>query len=341
MPMSTPFILSARSKDRELKGIKTARIPGPVGDDDAGATGSRPSTQSDHGSNVSYQSDPLGDATRDEGKSAGGKASAGLSMAPPGEGWKPSNIDFGGGSASAKKAKKKSKERRRHKTGRQPPPPRALALASHSSGRSPWLRSLARSSLQRWRLPFQPPTADEVVLVFTPITAQHLFGDPVGPGGQTSDGFNQPILLEFPSLDPPVTSKCNCVEWEELKADFATDFRRLSQADFNRMELSRAGDKAVAQGDVAAMTVANGIYTSSFHSLKGSYQELLRFSRRRRPRSVLRLEAGGPAAGGDAAASSLVFELADLLFKVFREQWHRFKAQRQEVLLSIKDGLDG
>ena len=40
-------------------------------------------------------------------------------------------------------------------------------------------------------------------MVFTPIADQHLFGDPVGPGGQSCDGFNQPLLLEFPSLEPP------------------------------------------------------------------------------------------------------------------------------------------
>jgi hypothetical protein len=39
MPMSTPFILSASSKDLELKGITTVRIPGTIGDDDAGTTG--------------------------------------------------------------------------------------------------------------------------------------------------------------------------------------------------------------------------------------------------------------------------------------------------------------
>jgi hypothetical protein len=33
MPMSTPFILSASSRDLELKGISTARIPDYVGDD--------------------------------------------------------------------------------------------------------------------------------------------------------------------------------------------------------------------------------------------------------------------------------------------------------------------
>jgi hypothetical protein len=59
------------------------------------------------------------------------------------------------------------------------------------------------------------------------------------------------------------------VEWAGLKDDFDADFRRLAQADLNRMELSRVGDKAVAHGDVVGMTAANGVYTSSFHSPKG------------------------------------------------------------------------
>jgi hypothetical protein len=49
-----------------------------------------------------------------------------------------------------------------------------------------------------------------------------------------------------------------------------------------------------------------------------------------------RASAGGSVAGGDAAASSLLFELADLLFRAFREQWNCFKENRQEVLLSIE-----
>jgi hypothetical protein len=35
MPMSTPFILSARSKDLGLKGISTVRIPDCIVDDDS------------------------------------------------------------------------------------------------------------------------------------------------------------------------------------------------------------------------------------------------------------------------------------------------------------------
>jgi hypothetical protein len=71
MPMSTPFILSARSKDLELKGIKAVRIPDYIVDDDAGATGSRASTQSGHESEVSSRApSPSGDGTRDGGKGA-------------------------------------------------------------------------------------------------------------------------------------------------------------------------------------------------------------------------------------------------------------------------------
>ena len=67
MPMSTPFILSARSKDLELKGITTARIPGHIVDDDAGATGFKSSsTGSDHMSETSSRApSPSGDDTRD------------------------------------------------------------------------------------------------------------------------------------------------------------------------------------------------------------------------------------------------------------------------------------
>jgi hypothetical protein len=122
------------------------------------------------------------------------------------------------------------------------------------------------------------------------------------------------------------------VEWSYLQADFDADFRRLSHSDVNRMELSRAGDEAVAKGDVAGMTAANGVYTSCFHSLKGSYQELLL----QKEKAKKRASAGGSVAGEDTAASSLVFELADLLFRVFCEQWDCFKAQRQGVLLSLE-----
>ena len=140
-------------------------------------------------------------------------------MAAP-DGWKASHISYGGGSAAAQKAKKKSAERRRHRKGRQPLPD---ADANQALFGALTMAPLAQVFKDGGT---QPPTADEVALVFTPIVAQHLIGDPVGPGGQPCDGFNQPLLLEFPLLEPPLSSKCNCMEWAGLKDDFDADFRR-------------------------------------------------------------------------------------------------------------------
>ena len=36
-------------------------------------------------------------------------------------------------------------------------------------------------------------------------------------------------LLEFPLLEPPLSSKCNCMEWAGLKDDFDADFRLLGR----------------------------------------------------------------------------------------------------------------
>jgi hypothetical protein len=116
--------------------------------------------------------------------------------------------------------------------------------------------------------------------------------------------------LELPLLEPPLSSKCNCVEWEALKEDFDADFRRLRQADLNRMELPRVGDDAVARGDRVGMTATNNVYTSSFHSAKSQYQELLL----QKEKAKKRASAGGPIAGGGAAASSLVFEYLAISF---------------------------
>ena len=90
-----------------------------------------------------------------------------------------------------------------------------------------------------------------------------------------------------------------------------------------------------SKADVSAMNAAHDVYASSFYSLKSTYQELLL----QKEKAKKRVSAGGSVAGGGAAASSLVFEMADLLFRVFREQRIRFKAHRQEVMISVKEGL--
>jgi hypothetical protein len=101
------------------------------------------------------------------------------------------------------------------------------------------------------------------------------------------------------------------------------------------MELSRVGDDTAASGDLVGMTATNAVYTSSFHSVKGSYQELL--LQKEKEKAKKRASAGGSVAGGDAAASRLVFEYCDLLFKALREQcWSCFKEQHKAMLLLDK-----
>jgi hypothetical protein len=139
-------------------------------------------------------------------------------------------------------------------------------------------------------------------------------------------------------LEPRSNSKCNCIEWEALKEDFDADFRRIRKADFGRMELSRPdGDEAAASGGarVGGLTAANNSYTPSFHGVKGQYQELL--LQLQWEKAKKRATAGGPTASGDVAASRLVFEYCDLLFKVLREQWSCFQAQYKVLVLKSSD----
>ena len=86
----------------------------------------------------------------------------------------------------------------------------------------------------------------------------------------------------------------------------------------------------MAHSDLVGMTATSDVYISSYHSAKSSYQELLLQNEKAKKRA----SAGGSVAGGDAAASGLVFEYCDLLFKAFREQRNGLKAQHKALLLS-------
>jgi hypothetical protein len=167
-----------------------------------------------------------------------------LGLASSGGGGKASHIDFGGGSAAAKKAKKGSSARRKPRKGRQSPRPGA-------DDGMPLFGELTMAPLVQVFKDggSKPPAEADIALVFTPVVLQHLLGDPVGPGGLPCAGFNQPLLLELPLLEPRLNSKCNCMEWAALKDDFDADFRRLRKSDVDRMGLSRNGDEAVASGD--------------------------------------------------------------------------------------------
>jgi hypothetical protein len=149
MPMSTPFILSSSSKDLELKGISTVRIPGSEVENDSGSVTGSAITGSDHeGEGSTRSSSPSRGGTRDGDENAGDKAPGGLGVASGGGGTKSSHIDFGGGSAAAKKAKKASSERRKSRRKEGSRTGQALTMASHSSASSPWLRLRKSSKME-------------------------------------------------------------------------------------------------------------------------------------------------------------------------------------------------
>ena len=70
MPMNTPFILSAHSKDLELKSIKTIGIPEYMDENDAGSATGSASTESDQGSDSRAPSPEFvfGDEAKGEGQ---------------------------------------------------------------------------------------------------------------------------------------------------------------------------------------------------------------------------------------------------------------------------------
>jgi hypothetical protein len=45
---------------------------------------------------------------------------------------------------------------------------------------------------------------------FPTAVCEEVFGEELGPGNESCEGWNQPVLLKTPSLEPPVGDKCNC-----------------------------------------------------------------------------------------------------------------------------------
>jgi hypothetical protein len=172
MPMSTPFILSSSSKDLELKGISTVRIPDYEGGDDSDSGTGSAITKSDHeGEGPNRSSSPSGDGTLGGGENAGDEASGGLGVASAGGGTKSSHINFGGGSAAAKKANKDSSERRKSRKGRKPP-------RTGANNGKPLFGELTMAPLAQVFKDggSKPPTAADVALVFTPVRPPTLVG---------------------------------------------------------------------------------------------------------------------------------------------------------------------
>jgi hypothetical protein len=89
--------------------------------------------------------------------------------------------------------------------------------------------------------------------VFTTDVCVKMFGEELGPGNELCEGWNQPVVLETPCLEPPVSSRCNCHEWGELVPEFIADFERVHKLDGGRMELARDATAVRASGEAKAI----------------------------------------------------------------------------------------
>jgi hypothetical protein len=64
-------------------------------------------------------------------------------------------------------------------------------------------------------------------------------------------------------LEPPVSDKCNCHEWEEVIPEFLADFDRVHKLDAGgRMELAREATAVRATGEAKASTPSSPPTTS-------------------------------------------------------------------------------
>jgi hypothetical protein len=86
---------------------------------------------------------------------------------------------------------------------------------------------------------FVSPSAVLLRQVFPTMVCVQMFDEELGPGNELCAGWNQPVLLATPSLEAPVSDKCNCPEWDGLVPEFIADFDRIHALDGGRMELAR------------------------------------------------------------------------------------------------------
>jgi hypothetical protein len=157
----------------------------------------------------------------------------GLRVASAADGGLGENIDYGGGSAASRRAKKRSKDRRKPK--RVP----GNAGGGRDSAKEVFGQLLFAPLGDSLTLEdFVAPSTVELRRVFPAIVCVKMSGEELGPGNEAPcEGWNQPVVLETPSLGPPVGNKCNCHERdEELIPEFIADFARVHKLDGGRMD---------------------------------------------------------------------------------------------------------
>jgi hypothetical protein len=209
--MKLPFNLVPTPQDKDLLSIVPRAFPdlgldtSPTGEQDEYEDGKKNGGYGsvDSGDNVSITASKKGTDSEEEDPAkvlrTAAAAAGGLS----------NDIDFGEGSAASKSAKKSSKDRRKPKR-------RTLGSGGRNSSKEVFGQlSLAPLGDSLALEVFVAPSTVELRRIFPTTVCEEMFGEELGPGNEPCEGWNQPVLLKTPSLEPPVGDKCNCHEWDE------------------------------------------------------------------------------------------------------------------------------
>jgi hypothetical protein len=155
---------------------------------------------------------------------------------------------------------------------------------------------------------FAAPSPVELRRVFPTAVCMKMFGEELGPGNEPCEGWNQPVVLETPSLEPPVGNKCNCHEWEELIPEFNADFDRVHKLDGGRMELAREAAAVRATGEARAIHAL----LSSHNKFGKVLTELQLFLMSQNRKACKRIAGGGKTSKGRSRRVSAPPQLLQL-----------------------------
>ena len=141
---------------------------------------------------------------------------------------------------------------------------------------------------------------------FPTAVCEKMFGEELGPGNEPCEGWNQPVLLKTPSLEPPVGDKCNCHEWDELVPEFIADFARVHKLDGGRMKLAREATAVCETGETEAIHALIADHHKFGKRLSDMQLALLSQNRK----ANKRVAGGGKTAKGEAAAPYVYGDIA-------------------------------
>jgi hypothetical protein len=159
------------------------------------------------------------------------------------------------------------------------------------------------------------------------------YNSEVGPGGFPPVGWNQPLLWQLPSLDPPSTHDWAGEEWQQLVPLLYSDFSRVQHGDNKRLRLFAAGVKSLRTNDNGLWELeeeANAV-VADYHKTQHEVESLLREVVATRRRALARPRPSGSVAEGELAVTQTLEHYASTLAHALKRQLAGFLVDGEEI----------